>query len=1069
MVFHDSLASVREDTDVPGYVTVIERAWREMGLHGVLCLDGRPVLYLREYDQPCSSSERIRLHKLFWNQGVANVLVLIDPVSVFLYSGLVPPGKEAAEKALVDTIQIADFAQRIRILFQQLATGHFYEIHRKKFDPEQSVDERLLENLGDFRNGLVRDDKESEAKGLEIKEAHAFMGRVLFLCYLLDRGIFRIGGPDRGGTGTTLLAKELESREDDKARIEYLYGLFEELRDRFNGNMFDRDLDAERRRIHPSHLHKLSLFLQGGEVETGQMALWPYDFKMIPVETISAVYQNFLAAEDKEGQRETGAFYTPRFLAEMVVDVAMGKEPGAWDWSYLDPACGSGIFLVILFNRIASRRLAGIDAEDYSARTEALRNILTRQIRGVDISETACRIACFSLYLAYLDFFDPPDIERYIDRNGRLPKLLHDPGDPGQSTADILVIHKADSLALDDNALANEAVPDGKFDCVIGNPPWGKKEGKNQITWNFLWRAPGFLKDNGAGCLLLPTTKILHNQTDVLQARWISGITLEKVLQLADYRKLLFESARSLGFIARFTNTTPDPYQHKVEFIAPKFNRDGLRKGVITIGPATRAWIRLADVLAAAQSKTAPVVWKQHLWGTRRDRKFLDLLQSLPPLSDLAGGPKEGKRWIKGVGFQPNTSGKAKNPKLPWWNKEHLYIGAGDSFWESGRIHIREDDCGEIGNRFPSLRRSPDKRIYKGPMVLVSKGSTDIKVVYCSFDVLFRDFLQSIAGKEEDTELLMFLATYFRSKLVKYFLFHTSAYWGIERDQTYVKEYLRLPFPLPGDEFIAPDAAEIVAEVAEKVHKLGDDLQEQYERLKAETPEQGELFDQKVNPPGKNIDAKKWQRVRKRLTDDLQVEIEPLIYRYFGLTEQEKILVEDTVDIFFPSATPNKWNADLPTLAPVKVETRFIASDKKSSPYGKQGLCAYGSTLAGTLNSWVGDGRSRYRVRAEVGADGETGLAMATLHLVEGEPAEICRRMKSLSPSLADALRHYRETLSEKTGTLLYERDILFFQGDCIHIVRPNLLINWTRTMALNDAAQIYGEILLRKRKANAG
>jgi hypothetical protein len=40
---------------------------------------------------------------------------------------------------------------------------------------------------------------------------------------------------------------------------------------------------------------------------------------MIPVETISAIYQDFLATEDREKQRKRGAFYTPRFLAEMVV------------------------------------------------------------------------------------------------------------------------------------------------------------------------------------------------------------------------------------------------------------------------------------------------------------------------------------------------------------------------------------------------------------------------------------------------------------------------------------------------------------------------------------------------------------------------------------------------------------------------------------------------------------------------------------------------------------------------------------------------------------------------------
>lgn len=1078
MMFHGSLEAVREDSGISGYVTVIERAWREMGLDGVLCLDGRPVLYLREYHTPCPPSERIRLHKLFWNQGVANVLVLADPVSVFLYSGLAAPGDETEKQALVESIKQADFAQRIKTLFQQLATGRFYEIHRGKFDPEQSVDKRLLRNLGDFRDRLIKGDRETGANGLDIKEAHAFIGRILFLCYLLDRGIFNIGEPEQGETPTRLLAGELARREKEE-RIEYLYGLFEELKDRFNGNMFDRDLAAEKARIQPEHLDELALFLEGGEVKKDQRAFWGYDFKMIPVEAISAIYQDFLAAEDKEGQRKTGAFYTPRFLAEMVVDLGLDKESDAWEWSFLDPACGSGIFLVVLFNRLAGRRLAGIEAGDYSARAEALRDILTRQIRGVDMSETACRIACFSLYLAYLDSFDPPDIEKYTRETGKkLPKLFHDPANPEQPAADIPVIWRADSLILNDGDLTGEAFPDGKFDCLVGNPPW-EGRGKDQITWRFIRKAPAFLKDGGVGCLLLPTTKILHNQTNELQEKWLSGVTLEKILQLADYRKLLFQGARTPGFIARFKNAAPDLNRHTVEFIAPKFNRDGLRNGVITIGPAARSWIRLADVIIATRSETAPVVWKQHLWGTRRDRKFLDLLQSLPPLSDrvdiLSDLRKKGlaptKGWIAGQGLKPWKIDKIPRESDPAPKRNHWPLDT--PFMETKASEI--DPVLSFAATVPFGKRlekekyrtdilysSPRDNLFLCPKVLVTQGVSEgsLKAAYCDFTILFQDSLQSIAGSEEDAELLMFLTAYLRSDLAQYFFFHTAANWGVERDKVHLDELLRLPFPLPGDELIAPDAAEIIEEVAGKVRKLGKKLQEEYKRLKAEGPKQKELFGEDRKDTNRGIDTKKWQATRKALTDALQREVEPLIHRYFGLTDQEITIVEDTVAVFIPSATPNTWTASIPTLDPVETA--------KAGPYDEQGLCAYGSTLAGALNSWVRDGPSRYRVRARIGVDQETGLVMATLYLIEGEPAVLCRE-ESISPLLAEALKGYRESLSEETGTLIYERDIFFFQGDRIHIIRPNILLNWTRTMALNDAAQIYGEILLEKRKANAG
>ncbi|MDZ7665094.1 MAG: hypothetical protein U5K27_07160 [Desulfotignum sp.] len=137
-----------------------------------------------------------------------------------------------------------------------------------------------------------------------------------------------------------------------------------------------------------------------------------------------------------------------------------------------------------------------------------------------------------------------------------------------------------------------------------------------------------------------------------------------------------------LAFIARFNNSVPKVFQHKIAFNAPKFNRDGLRKGVVTINPSSRTWLPLADILAATQTNTAPVVWKRRLWGTPRDQKLLDFLQSLPILSDLAGTPKENKRWIKGQGFQPYYPEKAKNnptypkPKKNFRNLDSYFINA---------------------------------------------------------------------------------------------------------------------------------------------------------------------------------------------------------------------------------------------------------------------------------------------------------------------------------------------------------------------------------------------------------
>jgi len=135
----------------------------------------------------------------------------------------------------------------------------------------------------------------------------------------------------------------------------------------------------------------------------------------------------------------------------------------------------------------------------------------------------------------------------------------------------------------------------------------------------------------------------------------------------------------------------------------------------------------------------------------------------------------------------------------------------------------------------------------------------------------------------------------------------------------------------------------------------------------------------------------------------------------------------------------------------------------KTTPYAEKGLGAYADTLATTLNSWAKTEGSNHRVRTEGGTDDGTGLAMVTVHITKKEAPF---SSKALSSDLSKVLKALRDRVSKEQGTLRYERDILFFQGETIYIVRPNILLNWTRTAALNDAARIYGEIAIARRES---
>jgi len=75
----------------------------------------------------------------------------------------------------------------------------------------------------------------------------------------------------------------------------------------------------------------------------------------------------------------------------------------------LDPACGSGAFLVQCYRRVIEQDEEFQPGEPM--RPARLRTLLERHIFGVDRDADACRVAELSLSLTLLDYVDPPDLE----------------------------------------------------------------------------------------------------------------------------------------------------------------------------------------------------------------------------------------------------------------------------------------------------------------------------------------------------------------------------------------------------------------------------------------------------------------------------------------------------------------------------------------------------------------------------------------------------------------------------------------------------------------------------------
>src|SRR5262249_1423430 len=703
----------------------------------------------------------------------------------------------------------------------------------------------------------------------------------------------------------------------------------------------------------------------------------------------SAIYERFLKNSDKL----EGAFYTPRFLAELVLDVALSTSPSLLGLRCLDPACGSGIFLVGMFNRMAEEWKGANPQARNDRRARELRKVLC-SLHGVDLNPTACRITAFSLYLAYLDQLSPRDIQELQQNGHKLPRLIHDSkaGSRGKVEGNIWC---ADFFAEGAAYLADA-------DLVVGNPPWGSNAlpdtpaavwcaahqtpiPDRQISAAFIWKAAHHVADSGRGCLVLPHGPIFnHTPTAVeFQRTLFSRHAVDRVLNLADYQFFLFEEARHPAIVMSYRKKAPENRRHVIDYWGPKTDWLVTRAEVIAVVPEDRCTLTTGEVLDDLEVEDAPQIWKQRYWATARDRRLIDRLSLYPRLRDRVRQPKEEsktKPWLIAEGFQPvgdnDDPEKATKVRPP----SRLFVEATSTYLD---LVLLPEDCAKLPAAQIAVRSRSNKvtDVFRAPHVLISQGFT--KVAYADFDVSFRHALRGINGPHEDRDLLTFLAAYLRTSLARYFLFHTSSNWGISRQKIHVEELLRLPFPLP-DTMPTPERGwEIVKQVSHIVTSVAD----------------------AARHPLAN---------RQDIVQAATAPIEALIDEYFDILPWEKALVDDTVRFIIPSVRPSRANALIPTIAP---------SDQRQQERYVQLLCD-------TLNGWTKNGP--VTVQGRSASSWTLGIGVAVLKknragdITSGPPDDL--------GDLLPALEHLREITSQELsntlelirGAKVFDRDHLY-------------------------------------------
>ena len=744
------------------------------GVDSAYSVQNVPVVYFSRLSD--ADPDRLwQLHRNVWNYSKAPLLYVVLPQEILICNGYAKPAESAEEFAHGDSLlrhleQLTDVEtarRKIRdtlYLYDRmhLDTGVFWTTSDGQcIRRESRADQGLLRAMDQVRRRLV-------VGGISNDLAYALLGRSILIRYLEDREILT---PE-------FMSRLTGGRADDyRAALsdwDTTYHLFEHLTRRFNGDLFPV-LDEERQIVRQKHLKLLSAFLNGDNLDTGQRSFWPWDFRYIPIELISGIYDTFLNRDDR---REAGTYYTPLSLVDFMLDQTLPPEATDPDLTILDPACGSGVFLVRAYQRLVA---AWQQQHGKSPAAQQLGEILKHRIFGVDINPSAIRIAAFNLYLAMLDYLEDQAIH---NADFRFPSLI------GTNLLD------ADFF----DPGVKERFAKRKFDRLIGNPPWGKdtlthqasrwleensyKVGTKQIVQAFLLYTPEFCADDGEVSLLAPaksTILVTSGPHAAFRQQFFERYNVETVVNFSALVYELFDETLSPA-VALFYRPSPPEPDSRIAYGVPKPSLLSRQLGAIVLDPTEVKYLNREELLAH------PWLWKVALWGTSRDAALIERLRSLPTLQEQAerlgwkiaegiqigGGDENSARWLQGMPLLPTRQFR--------------------------RYALNMRVCEPIQETVFHRPRTSD--IVHGPLVLIRQSPTGGRcaAAFSANDVAYRDKISGVVGRPGQEMLLKWLVAYVNSPLAQYYHFLTSTSWAVERGTIIQEEYLRMPFLVPDED-----------------------------------------------------------------------------------------------------------------------------------------------------------------------------------------------------------------------------------------------------------------------------
>lgn len=628
--------------------------------------------------------------------------------------------------------------------------------------------------------------RELSKQNISGNDAISLTGRALFLRFLGDRNLLpeTLGPPER-------LFNEAHRAEAASRWLDVT----------FNGDFLplSNGLFSE---LSEAALYPLGNILhraEGGQLYLGWQEKWNYlDFAHIPVGVLSEAYEHYMREHDEVRQRKEGSFYTPRAIADLMVNAsfhALRRDGLSAEAKVLDPAAGAGVFLVSAFRQLVMERWV---RDKKRPDTKMLREILYNQLVGFDINEAALRFAALGLYLMSIELDPEPEpVEKLrFDKNLR-GRVLHDLSNG--------ILGGLGSLG---NTVSDKHL--GHYDLVIGNPPWASStqlKGWSKVSeivttiarerlphdtvssllpnevldLPFVWRAMTWAKPGGQIAFALHGRLLFLQSNGMAQARsaLFRSLDVSGVVNGAEVCQTSVWPEISAPFCLLFARNQLPPPGAAFRFVSPHMEKGLNDSGNMRIDTAK------AELITSNQVAERPEFLKIFYRGSALDLEVFDRMSArglitLDQYWRVRFGGGSGIISQAGNGYQRLRRSTKKPQKA-----SHL-IGLPELFADGLLPLLIDTGALPLFNQ-PFVHRARRPEIYRAPILIVQEsppGATGrIRVALAENDLVFNQSYHgySALGDPQGHQLLRYIALLVSSRPAIWHVLMTSGRFGVER------------------------------------------------------------------------------------------------------------------------------------------------------------------------------------------------------------------------------------------------------------------------------------------------